>query len=477
MASELNMGDVACNIQPILTIEYMKTNLKKASLLLTGVMVGGKLFAQSPDTTVSSANYVEPFSGGDKLRTWSIGIHGGMLSPSTFLVNMSRQDFRSPHENIGYGAYIKKQILPSFGLQADFLRGKLEGGLGQTNVASGNTPQSFSTDLNWSAALSGQFTLANINWRHKKGAIQPYITAGGGVIAYRPSIVNADGSRTGFSDGGGNIHKVYIPVGAGFKINMGSGINLDLGYQIGFVNGDNLDGYNYGMNNDKFSYAHVGLEFSLGSRSKPEMATYNPVNSMRTEYLRKTSDLQSQLNMQKEENAKLRNDLNTTNENLNKLSADTDGDGVPDMYDKCPGTPAGTQVDGSGCPIGKREVKVYVTEEDKKVVKDAIDNLEFDFGKATIRAKSYPSLDKVAQLLVDKNFSLKLAGHTDNVGSDAANLKLSKARAESIKSYLVSKGANASRVEATGYGESQPIASNKTAEGRQQNRRVEFTLY
>ncbi|MBE9583573.1 OmpA family protein [Mucilaginibacter sp. JRF] len=455
----------------------MKTTLKKASLLITGVMVGGKLFAQTPDTTISSANYAEPFSGGDKLRTWSIGFHGGMLSPSTILVNMSRQDFRSPRENIGYGAYIKKQLMPSFGLQLDFLRGKLEGGVGQGTTNSFNTPQSFSTDLNWSAALSGQFTLANINWRNKKSAIQPYITAGGGVIAYRPNRVNVDGSVSSFNDGGGNIHKMYIPVGAGVKVNMGSGINLDLGYQVGFVNGDDLDGYTFARNNDKFSYAHVGLEFSLGSRSKPEMATYNPVNSMRTEYLRKAQDLQGQLNTQKEENAKLRTDLNATNENLAKLSADSDKDGVPDMYDKCPGTPAGTQVDGSGCPIGKREVKVYVTEEDKKVVKDAINNLEFDFGKASIRSKSYPSLDKVAQLLVDKNFSLKLAGHTDNVGSDAANLKLSKARAESIKSYLVSKGANASRVEATGYGKSQPIASNKTAEGRQQNRRVEFTLY
>jgi len=63
------------------------------------------------------------------------------------------------------------------------------------------------------------------------------------------------------------------------------------------------------------------------------------------------------------------------------------------------------------------------------------------------------------------------------VGSDAANLKLSKDRAESVKSYLVSQGVNSSRVEAIGYGESQPIATNKTAKGRQDNRRVEFTLY
>ena len=79
--------------------------------------------------------------------------------------------------------------------------------------------------------------------------------------------------------------------------------------------------------------------------------------------------------------------------------------------------------------------------------------------------------------MVEKDFSLKLAGHTDNTGSAALNMRLSKERAEAIKAYLVSQGANASRIEATGYGMNQPIASNKTAAGRQQNRRVEFTLY
>src|SRR5690606_36381527 len=118
---------------------------------------------------------------------------------------------------------------------------------------------------------------------------------------------------------------------------------------------------------------------------------------------------------------------------------------------------------GSGCPLPemKNETKdvekIVVTEEDKKVVDEAIKNLEFDLSKATIRPTSNESLNKVAALLIEKNFSLKLAGHTDNTGSLQLNLRLSKERAEAVKAYLVSKGANASRTEATGFGPNQPI--------------------
>jgi len=168
---------------------------------------------------------------------------------------------------------------------------------------------------------------------------------------------------------------------------------------------------------------------------------------------------------------------------ISRLKTDSDNDGVADYLDKCPNTPDSVKVDGSGCPLPKLQPPpppqqtVVITEEDKRVVNEAIKNLQFDFGKATIKASSDASLDRVAQILINKNFSLKLAGHTDNVGSDDANMKLSKDRAEAVKDYLVSKGANPSRIEATGYGETQPIASNKTAEGRAKNRRVEFTLY
>jgi OOP family OmpA-OmpF porin len=450
----------------------MNLNFKKAGLLLTGVVIGSKLFAQTPsDTTINTKDYVKPFSGGQNFRTWSVGVHGGMMSPYTIF--RGQEDYKTPNERWGYGGYIKKQILHSFGLQANFFRGHVQG----TTPDGFNIYNKFETKIKYAVDISANITIANINWKNNKSFMQPYVSVGGGSMNYSTSLYTGAGSGSSPDARTDDFQQFYIPLGAGLKINLAPGINLDLGYQVNFVQSDNLDGYNYGGRNDKFSYAHAGLEFSLGKRTKPQLATHNPVNSMRTEYLMSERALQMQVDQQKAENERLRNDLNTTNSNLARLTVDTDGDGVFDISDKCPNTPRGTKVDGQGCPLAAPVTKVYVTEEDRRVVKDAIANLEFDLGKATIREKSFASLDRVAELLVNKNFSLKLAGHTDNTGSAELNLKLSKDRAESIKAYLVSKGANASRIEATGYGKNQPIATNATAAGRQQNRRVEFTLY
>ncbi len=464
----------------------MKTFLKQAAFSLSGVLLGSCAFAQTP---VPDANYVQPFSGDAAFRTWSIGVNVGILSSYTPLQNNSRQDFMTPQAQLGYGAYIKKQITPSFGIQADYLGGKIESANSAMRGAPFNNSAytNVSTSVQYAASLSAHYNMANLNWHYKTIGIQPYFTAGVGLMGFKTILTPSDGTPQLDVSGGESIDEVFVPVGAGFKLNIAKGVNIDLGYKVAFLNSDNLDGYKYAANNDRFSYGHIGLEFALGSKSKPQLSTHNPVNSMRNEYLMQEQRLQSAidaqkaaLDAQKAANDQLRADLAATNANMAKFSADSDGDGVPDFFDKCPATPSGTKVDGSGCPLPvapKPDVKVIVTEEDRRIVNEAIRNLEFDFGKSTIRAKSFPSLDRVARLLIDKNFSLKLAGHTDNVGSNDANLSLSKDRAESVKTYLVGKGANASRIEATGYGETQPIATNKTAAGRQKNRRVEFTLF
>jgi OOP family OmpA-OmpF porin len=101
----------------------------------------------------------------------------------------------------------------------------------------------------------------------------------------------------------------------------------------------------------------------------------------------------------------------------------------------------------------------------------------FDFDKATLKPEAKEKLDDLVEKTKQINLEVIIAvGHTDSVGKDAYNQKLSVRRAESIKTYLVSKGMEANRVYTEGKGEKQPVASNKTAEGRAKNRRVEIEV-
>ncbi|MCD0490233.1 OmpA family protein [Pedobacter sp. MC2016-14] len=443
----------------------MNLKITKSALVLSLVGLSSALFAQDSDTT-------KRFDKKD-FRTWSIGLNGGMLTHYTPFNNSNNGDYYTPKESWGYGGYIKKQITPGFGLQADFLAGKVEGM--RANGASLTTAQrdasTFSTRIDWSAALKANFTIANLSLNHKNGVFSPYLTAGAGYMSSSAATNFVGGTNDGFQE------NWFVPVGAGFKLGLSNTINLDFGYDVNFMKSHNFDGL-VGNANDRFSYAHAGLEFALGKKSSPQLQNYSALAALREQTAAESAELRRALSTQ-EENA--RRDREAAAAKYAQEMGDDDGDGVANKFDKCPGTPSGTVVDGAGCPLRApsqiiRE-KVIVTEADRKVVGEAIKNLEFELGKATIKAKSYETLNRVAALLVEKNFSLKLAGHTDNTGSMALNLRLSKDRAEAVKAYLVSQGANPSVIEATGYGPNQPIATNKTAAGRQQNRRVEFSLF
>lgn len=451
----------------------MKLNYLKHSALAAALLISGSLYAQ--DSITVAAGDIKPFEPAGSFRTWSFGINAGVLSPT---LPFGKNDFSRWKPQLGYGAYIQNQVIPALGIKAAFMGGKLEGNNSEpwrSGIEATGPYESFETSIKYSGSLTAQLSLGNIYYMNRKNVMSPYVNAGAGIMGYNIDLTDRSGVVSEFKSDG-NVNEVFFPVGVGAKFNLSPGVNLDLGYTMNFVDGDNLDGYRNAPQDDKFSFAHVGLEFALGAKSKPQLAFHNPVAAMESDYISRNALLQSQLEAERASNAQR---LAQMEADWKKFLSDTDKDGVSDHFDKCPDTPAGTQVDGSGCPlkITSTTTKVIVTEEDRRVVAEAIRNLEFDFGKATIRSKSFESLNRVSDLLKTKDFSLKLSGHTDNVGSNAANLKLSKDRAESVKSYLVGQGANPSRIEATGYGESQPIASNKTNAGRQKNRRVEFTLY
>ena len=141
------------------------------------------------------------------------------------------------------------------------------------------------------------------------------------------------------------MKEAYIPVGAGVKFKVSERVSFNLGYTMHFVDADNFDGvYAKGTTKDKFSYGYAGLEFSLGSTSKPNLDWVNPLALMYDEL--KDPSLRQEVEA-------LKNRVSNVEKSIEDLKKDTDGDGVADQFDKCPGTPAGTAVDGSGCPLPK----------------------------------------------------------------------------------------------------------------------------
>lgn len=137
------------------------------------------------------------------------------------------------------------------------------------------------------------------------------------------------------------------------------------------------------------------------------------------------------------------------------VAKDTDGDGVLDPQDQCPGTPKGARVDARGCWV--------------------LSGLRFDTNQSAIKPQYRSILDEAAQVMVENpGMRIEIQGHTDSRGSDRYNQGLSERRAKSVRAYLISLGVPASRMTAVGFGESKPAATNDTADGRSQNRRVEL---
>lgn len=181
-------------------------------------------------------------------------------------------------------------------------------------------------------------------------------------------------------------------------------------------------------------------------------------------------------------------------------AVDSDGDGVFDPDDNCPGTPAGTTVDAFGCAVPVLEAQDDSDEDgvfdNDDVCPDTMAPAEvddrgcavpqplvlpdftFEFDSDVLTPMGEEYLDGIAAMMKGQtDMTVEIIGHTDSLGSEAYNLQLSMQRAEAAKAYLVGAGIAGDRLDTSGRGENQPVASNETEEGRAANRRVAFWLY
>lgn len=446
------------------------------------------------------------FKGQKPYRTWSVGLHAGALAPVVFAP--SNYDFSNWDVNLGYGLSVRKQLAHSFGLEFNATAGKISGSNKDLPGGVGFGLKSYETTI-YTSSLMGVVNVATLDFMGKENWINFIVKAGWGQSAF--SYIKTDEfdvttnykGKYGLSGTETYRYESFVPIGVAVKFKISDRMHFDLGYTMNFSGSDFLDGLKINRTPaDRFSYAYSGLEFSLGKKKQPALDWVNPISMMYDDlYMRNDSA----------ELAALRKRVKILEKDVEELKCDTDSDGIGDLFDKCPSTPRGVVVSGWGCPLDTDQDSVYdyldkcplvkgdknnngcpevakatvisrpniqLSAEEQKILQDVFENLEFATGKWIIKAVSYPSLNKLATLLITKpNYSLKISGHTDAVGSEKANQTLSVNRANAVKSYLVKRGVSKNKIEARGFGESQPIADNETEEGRQRNRRVEFNIF
>ncbi|MEO6524547.1 MAG: OmpA family protein [Mucilaginibacter sp.] len=450
------------------TMNY-STLKKTVALSFASLLAVGAVSAHAvKDTTMSTATTPKIFGGSGQYRTWSIGVNAGVTSP--FLAIGGTNNYKNFDLGFAYGISLRDQLAHSFGLQLDVMGygSKVKGhNIENANALTG--PGSFSTEIKYTATLSGVVNVATVDFLARKNSVNFFVSAGAGVIGYVPTAyksVDQTGPAFRTSTNGDALTQITIPIGVGLKFRLSDRAALNFGYTANFLDGDYFDATKAnGYHKDKFSYAYGGLEFSLGSSAKPNLDWVNPVALMYDELKDPTL---------RQEVEALKGRVTNVENAVNDLKKDSDGDGVADQFDKCPNTPAGTVVDGSGCPIKFPEPVAAAATATPAVAATAYSNIQFEFDSSVLRTSSYPVLDATSADLRASKSSVTVNGYASSEGTAAHNLALSKDRANSVKTYLVNSGVDAKRVKIKGLGETHPIADNSTEDGRVLNRRVEF---
>jgi OOP family OmpA-OmpF porin len=450
------------------TMNY-STLKKTIAFSFVSLMVVGAANAQTTSSTQSATTTnAKVFGGSGQYNTWSIGLNVGATSP--MLATGGSSDFQGNVVSLGYGLSIKDQLAHSFSLQFDLNGGQVAGTAtpnqnGYITNQYGDRYSAYKTNF-WQGSLSGVVNVASVNYLRRKNAINFYVSAGLGLMNYTPTVTEyTSGAQDKYPN---HVSNLVVPVGAGVKFRVTDAVAINLGYTENFIDGDNFDGVNYQYpTKDRYSYGYAGLEYTFGPKSKPNLEWVNPVAMMYDELYDEAL---------RQEVAALKGRVGNVENAVRDLKKDSDGDGVSDQFDKCPNTPAGTVVDGSGCAIvfpPPIDTSLFMR---KPVAGSAAaySNIQFEFDSSVLRTSSYPVLDATSADLRSSGAICELDGFASSEGTAAHNMRLSKDRANSVKTYLVNSGVEAKKLKVKAYGETHPIANNDTEDGRVLNRRVQF---
>lgn len=446
------------------TMNY--STLKKTVVLsFVSLMAVGMAKAQSSSDTSkmsSETSTAKVFGGAKQYNTWSLGANVGVTSGLVPFHNNSTNHYQAA---LGYGATLRDQFSHVLSVQLDYYGGKIKGS-DQTNPPSGATATKFggsyfSTNFN-SVSLSGVANIGSISFLHRKSGIILYGSAGVGLDFYKPTYATTPGATASTNSYPSTVKELAAPVGTGLKFRLSDPLALNLGYTITFVQGYNFSGYHTYPEFNHYAYTYAGLEYTFGPKSKQNIEWVNPVAQMYDELYDAAL---------RQEVEALKGRVANVETAVNDLKKDSDGDGVSDQFDKCPNTPAGTVVDGSGCPIVFPKDTVAAAAAPAPV---AYSNIQFEFDSSVLKTSSYPVLDATATDLKATGARCELDGYASSEGTAAHNMRLSRDRANSVKTYLVNSGVPAKKLKVKAYGETHPIADNSTEAGRILNRRVEF---
>lgn len=422
------------------------------------------------------------FNGTRNYSTFSIGVNAGVTSPFLAIGGTNATTEWKPA--LGYGISFRKKLAHAFGLQMDLNGGKVTGD--DANSASGfkYNARGFSTTF-YSGAISGLVNVGGVDFVHSKEAVNFYLSAGAGLAFYSHSYIDADGISRVFTNKNGSVHIVvgqFFPVGGLVKFRLSDAVAFNTGYTMNFFDNYNFYDLQTYPHKNHYSYGYGGLEYTFGTRSKPNLDWVNAAALLYDELY----DIAIRKDI-KALNGRIKN----IEAAVNPLKKDADGDGVADQFDKCPNTPAGMVVDGSGCPVVF--LKPNAVKKEIAAIPPAVaySNILFEFDSSVLKTSSYPVLDATsADLHAKPGKTVYLDGYASvdeikqktgvsdgyastDKGNDEHSLKLSNDRALAVKNYLINSGVYGWTIYLRSVGALYPVGDN-SPEGSKLNRRVEF---